>query len=61
MSDFRIVYDLKTLIDEFTEDEIIKAINSIKTSPYANRFRVSFSWFLKRENFDKLYKDLAKN
>lgn len=55
------VYDLKTLIDEFSEVEIIKTINSMKTNPYANRFRVSFSWFLKRENFDKLYKDLAKN
>ena len=61
MDDFRIVYDLKTLIDEFSEVEIIKTINSMKTNPYANRFRVSFSWFLKRENFDKLYKDLAKN
>ena len=61
LDDFKIIYLLNTLVVEFSVEEIIKTISSMKTNPFANRFRVDIYWFLKRENFDKLYKYAYKN
>ena len=57
LKDFKITYDLRMLILDYSEKEVLDTIRSIKTSSYARRFQVDFAWFLKRENFKKLYKD----
>lgn len=59
LKDFKLTYDLRMLILDYSEKEVIETIKSMKTSPYAKRFQVDFAWFLRRENFEKLYK--AKN
>ena len=61
LDDFKIIYFLNILVLEFSEEEIIKTIKSMKTNPFANRFRVDINWFLRRENFDKLYKYAYKS
>ena len=59
LKDFKITYDLRMLILDYSEKEVLDTIRSMKTSSYARRFQVDFAWFLRRENFEKLYK--AKN
>lgn len=56
LKDFKMTYDLRMLILDYSEKEVIETIKSIKTSPYAKCFQVDFAWFLRRENFEKLYK-----
>lgn len=56
LKDFKLTYDLRMLILDYSEKEVIETIKSMKTSPYARRFQVDFAWFLRRENFEKLYK-----
>ena len=56
LKDFKLTYDLRMLILDYSEKEVVETIKSMKTSPYARRFQVDFAWFLRRENFEKLYK-----
>ena len=56
LKDFKLTYDLRMLILDYSEKEVVETIKSMKTSPYAKRFQVDFAWFLRRENFEKLYK-----
>lgn len=56
LKDFKITYDLRMLILDYSEKEVLDTIRSMKTSSYARRFQVDFAWFLRRENFEKLYK-----
>lgn len=56
LKDFKLTYDLRMLILDYSEKDVLATIKSMKTSPYAKRFQVDFAWFLRRENFEKLYK-----
>lgn len=56
LKDFKITYDLRMLILDYSEKEVLETIKSMKNSSYARRFQVDFAWFLRRENFEKLYK-----
>lgn len=55
LKDFKITYELRMLILDYSEKEVLDTIRSMKTSSYARLFQVDFAWFLKRENFKKLY------
>ena len=57
LKDFKLTYDLRMLILDYSEEEVLETIRSMKTSTYARRFQADFAWFLKRDNFKMLYKD----
>ena len=57
LKEFKLTYDLRMLILDYSEKEVLDTIRSMKTSSYARRFQVDFAWFLKRDNFKMLYKD----
>ncbi len=49
------------LVDKYGTEDVLATMKSIKTNPYAHRYRVRFDWFITDRNFNKLYEDMNKH